>query len=129
MFRKVKKPVRGPSTTKNLPDSVCIAAVGDIMLGTSYPNDKNLPPYHARNSFKYVLNELKNADVTFGNLEGILADTGSPAYFKMHQLQKPWLFRMPKSYGAVLKDAGFNLLSLANNHINDFDLVTAGLVR
>jgi hypothetical protein len=104
----------------SLPDSVCIAAVGDIMLGTSYPDSKKLPPDGAKNSFKNVLDEWRDADVKFGNLEGTLLDTGAPANFKLHQLSKSWLFRMPVSYGGVLKDAGFNLLSLANNHINDF---------
>jgi poly-gamma-glutamate capsule biosynthesis protein CapA/YwtB (metallophosphatase superfamily) len=102
------------------PDSICIAAVGDIMLGTSYPDKKTLPPDSAKNSFKNVTAELRDADVTFGNLEGTLLDTGSPANYRLHQLIRPWLFRMPASYGKVLKDAGFNVLSLANNHIGDF---------
>ncbi|MEO6852180.1 MAG: CapA family protein, partial [Mucilaginibacter sp.] len=33
-----------------------------------------------------------------------------------------YLFRMPTRYGKVLKDAGFNLVSVANNHITDFDV-------
>ena len=102
-------------------DSVCIAAVGDIMLGTSYPDNRTLPPRQAKNSFKNIKDELTGADVAFGNLEGTLLDTGAPAYFKLHQLVKSYLFRMPVSYGSVLKEAGFNVLSLANNHVNDFD--------
>lgn len=109
-----------PKTTPT-PDSVCIAAVGDIMLGTSYPDNRTLPPDSAKNSFKNVLDELHHADITFGNLEGTLMDTGVPAYFKLHQLQPAFLFRMPVSYGNVIKQAGFNVLSLANNHSNDFD--------
>jgi hypothetical protein len=110
-------------TTPVTPDSICIAAVGDIMLGTSYPDNRNLPPDSAKNSFIEVLHDLRNADVTFGNLEGTLLDTGAPAYFKMHQLQPAFLFRMPVRYGAVIKQAGFNVLSLANNHSNDFDVM------
>jgi hypothetical protein len=117
----VKKPVALKPKIETLPDSVCIAAVGDIMLGTSYPDARTLPPDHAQNSFKNVSNEWRDADVKFGNLEGTLLDTGAPARFKLHQLSKSWLFRMPVSYGSVLKQAGFNLVSLANNHINDFD--------
>ncbi len=118
--RKIRK------AQKNLPpvvaarDSFCIAAVGDIMLGTSYPDKKTLPPDSAINSFKNVSDELRSADVAFGNLEGTLLDTGAPAHYKLHQLSKAYLFRMPQQYAAVLKDAGFNLLSLANNHIGDF---------
>jgi len=103
------------------PDSVCIAAVGDLMLGTSYPGLQNLPPDSGINSFKAVLPELKKADITFGNLEGTLADTCiHPASFKLHQRSKAYLFRMPKNYVKVLNDAGFNVLSLANNHSYDF---------
>ena len=103
-----------------LPDSVCVAAVGDIMMGTSYPNNNTLPPDSGKNSFANLTNELHSADVTFGNLEGTLLDTGAPAHYKLHLVSKAWLFRMPVSYGKVLKDAGFNLLSLANNHAGDF---------
>jgi len=102
-------------------DSFCIAAVGDIMLGTSYPDNKTLPSDSILfNSFKNVSDELRNADVTFGNLEGALLDTGAPAQYKLNLRSKGYLFRMPQYYAGVLKDAGFNLLSLANNHIGDF---------
>lgn len=101
-------------------DTACIAAVGDIMLGTSYPDNKTLPPDSAKNSFKNITDEFGDADVKFGNLEGTLLDTGAPAYFKLHQLSKAYMFRMPKYYAGVLKEAGFNVLSLANNHIGDF---------
>src|ERR1700744_2800018 len=47
-------------------DSFYITAVGDIMLGTSYPNNSTLPPDSAKGSFKNVLKELRNADVVFG---------------------------------------------------------------
>jgi len=118
--KKISKPVATLPAVNKIPDSVCIAAVGDIMLGTSYPDKRTLPPNGARNSFKNVLAEFKNADITFGNLEGTLLDTGAPAHYKMHLLSKAYLFRMPGSYATVLKDAGFNVLSLANNHIGDF---------
>jgi hypothetical protein len=117
---KTVTPTATATAPKTQPDSICIAAVGDIMLGTSYPDKKTLPPDSAKNSFKNVASELRDADVTFGNLEGTLLDTGAPANYRLHQLIRPWLFRMPASYGIVLKEAGFNVLSLANNHIGDF---------
>ena len=120
----IKKPLKRDTALKQETtqgDSLCIAAVGDIMLGTSYPDNRTLPPDSAKNSFKNVLSELRSADVLMGNLEGTLLDTGAPANYRLHQLSRPWLFRMPASYGSVLKEAGFNVLSLANNHIGDFD--------
>jgi poly-gamma-glutamate capsule biosynthesis protein CapA/YwtB (metallophosphatase superfamily) len=101
-------------------DTLCIAAVGDIMLGTSYPDSTTLPPDSAKNSFSAVTQYLQGTDVTFGNLEGTLLDGGDPASYKMHLKTKAYLFRMPTHCGIVLKDAGFNVLSIANNHIGDF---------
>ena len=103
-----------------LPDSVCVAAVGDIMLGTSYPDNSTLPPDSALNSFKHVAQHLQTADVAFGNLEGNLLDGGEPAHYKLHLRSQAYLFRMPVKYCGVLKNAGFDVLSLANNHIGDF---------
>jgi len=100
-------------------DTISIAAVGDIMLGTSYPNKYTLPPDSAKSSFSAVLNELRNADVTFGNLEGTLLDKGSPARYKKN-LAIAYFFKMPTSYVSVLKNAGFDVVSLANNHSGDF---------
>ncbi|MEO6981384.1 MAG: CapA family protein [Mucilaginibacter sp.] len=116
-------PIKKPAPVKRdtIPrDSFCIAAVGDIMLGTSYPTKYTLPPDSAKGSFKNVITELRNADVTFGNLEGTLLDGGAPAHYKLHLLSKGYLFRSPTTYAGVLKDAGFKVVSLANNHIGDF---------
>lgn len=98
-------------------DTIHIAAVGDLMLGTAYPNAYNLPPDSAKNSLKAAEKYLKEADVAFGNLEGTLVDSGVPIGKKMF---KPYSFRMPVNYGNIFKDAGFDVLSIANNHIDDF---------
>jgi hypothetical protein len=120
---KIDTPVvPAPKPVPQQTDSLCIAAVGDIMLGTSYPNNATLPPDSAVNSFSTVKPHLQGADVIFGNLEGSLLDGGDPAHYKLHQKSKAFLFRMPTKYAAVLKDAGFNVMSLANNHISDFDI-------
>lgn len=101
-------------------DTLCIAAVGDMMLGTSYPDNAGLPPDGARHSFDAIHNELRQADVAMGNLEGALLDSGAPAHYKMHLNSRAYLFRMPACYSKILRDAGFKVLSLANNHIGDF---------
>jgi poly-gamma-glutamate capsule biosynthesis protein CapA/YwtB (metallophosphatase superfamily) len=101
---------------------ITIAAVGDMMLGTSYPDSTHLPADSGKQSFKYALKDLREADIAFGNLEGVLLDTGAPAEFKLKFKSKPYLFKMPESYGGILKDAGFDIISLGNNHSNDFSL-------
>lgn len=101
-------------------DTICIAAVGDIMLGSSYPDSSKLPYDSAKGSFRSAQKYFEGADVVFGNLEGTLLDSGMPDTNKK-QMETAYLFRMPTQYGRVLKDAGFNLLSVANNHITDFN--------
>ena len=122
-----QRPVKIPNRNESVKpaavipaDSISITAVGDIMLGSSYPDTRTLPPDSGKGSFAAALNELRSTLVTFGNLEGTLLNTGAPAHYKLHLLTKGYLFRMPEDYGGILKKAGFNLLSLANNHIGDF---------
>lgn len=105
-----------PPKTK---DTITIAAVGDMMLGSAYPDRSKLPPDSAKESFDAVKGALSGSDIVFGNLEGTLLDTGMPATYKKN-LKVAYLFRMPTYYGKVFKDAGFNLVSVANNHITDF---------
>ncbi len=99
------------------PPPLTIAAVGDIMLGTDYPAPRL--PDHDRSILAEVAGLLASADLTFGNLEGTLADGLAPA----KQCQNPslcYLFRTPTRYVRHLADAGFDMLSLANNHARDF---------
>lgn len=117
---KAKKSDAQALKRDNLRDTICIAAVGDIMLGSSYPDSSKLPVDSAKGSFKSAQKYFEGADVVFGNLEGALLDSGMPATNKK-KLETAYLFRMPTQYGRVLKEAGFNLLSVANNHITDFD--------
>ncbi|HVV56384.1 MAG TPA: CapA family protein, partial [Mucilaginibacter sp.] len=111
-----KAVVKNPDT---LHDTVCIAAVGDMMLGSSYPDQSKLPPDSAKESFKAATKYLSGADVVFGNLEGTLLDSGKPDSSKK-KMDRAFLFQMPTRYGKVFRDAGFNLVSIANNHITDF---------
>jgi len=107
------------ASASKIKDTITIAAVGDMMLGSAYPDKTKLPPDSARESFAAAKDYFKGSDIVFGNLEGTLLDKGNPATYKKN-LKVAYLFRMPTCYGRVFKDAGFNLLSVANNHITDF---------
>jgi len=101
-------------------DTLSFVAVGDIMMGLNYPsNDPALPPQDGELTFESVREILRNADITVGNLEGVLLDSGgSPK-----QCSNPkvcYVFRMPERYVNLLVDAGFDLMSVANNHSGDF---------
>jgi poly-gamma-glutamate capsule biosynthesis protein CapA/YwtB (metallophosphatase superfamily) len=95
-----------------------IAAVGDIMMGTDFP-ENILPDDDGVGFLEAVTPILSAPDVTFGNLEGVLMDGGEP----VKQCKNPkicFLFRTPTRYAAYLQRAGFDVMSLANNHARDF---------
>lgn len=94
-----------------------IAAVGDIMLGSDFPEDR-LPPGHA-SILAPVAATLQQADLTIGNLEGVLQDGGEPVK-SCKASGSCYLFRTPVAYVAHLKESGFDVLGLANNHARDF---------
>nr|WP_232325483.1 CapA family protein [Pedobacter panaciterrae] len=106
-------------TTAFKKDTISIIAVGDIMLGSAYPDKSNLPKDDAINSFKNVDAFLKG-DIVFGNLEGCFLDSGKSTKCKDTTGNSCFAFRMPERYAGIIKNAGFNLLSIANNHVGDF---------
>lgn len=98
-------------------DKLLIIGVGDIMMGTNYP--KNYLPPKNKNLLDSVKHILKEGDITFGNLEGVILDEGGiPKYCK--NPKNCYVFRSPEYMAGHLKDAGFNLMSTANNHAGDF---------
>lgn len=109
-------------------DTLRLMAVGDIMLGSTYPhiNGRDLPRIEAAESPAGLMEPfadlLRSADLTIGNLEGVLAAHDEPGTRpKCHHAAKGcFAFRMPPELGAHLVAAGFDVMSLANNHILDF---------
>ncbi len=89
------------------------------MLGTNFPSPKYLPPNDGRDLLFPVKEELSKADIVFGNLEGVLL-TKEAKSKKCNDPSTCYAFKSPDHYGGYLKDAGFDVLSLANNHIGDF---------
>ncbi len=118
-----------PTPTPFPKDAITIAAVGDIMLGSTSINETFLPPNDGRDSLKAVTPIITAADIAFGNLEGPLVDGGTSTKCPPTKPLKPgeepkpircFAFRSPTRYGKYLKAAGFDVLSLANNHALDF---------
>jgi len=95
-----------------------LAAVGDMMLGTDFP-ENILPDDDGLAFFDAVTPILSKPDVTFGNLEGVLQDGGEPVK-QCKDKRICFLFRTPARYATYFKLAGFDVLSLANNHARDF---------
>jgi hypothetical protein len=89
-----------------------------MMIGTDYPRN-HLPDDDGVSFLADVAPFLRDADIAFGNLEGVLMDGGEPAK-KCKNLSACYLFRSPPRYAAHYRDAGFDVLGLANNHARDF---------
>jgi poly-gamma-glutamate synthesis protein (capsule biosynthesis protein) len=80
-----------------------LMAVGDVSLAC--------PVEHV--PFKHVARYLRTGDLVFGNLECVLCDTGTA-------VEKEVILHAPTARAAYLRQAGFNIMSLANNHALDF---------
>ncbi|GIV36002.1 MAG: hypothetical protein KatS3mg032_0381 [Cyclobacteriaceae bacterium] len=97
---------------------ITIIGVGDIMMGTTYPKAV-LPPEDGRWLMYEVAEILRSADATIGNLEGVLMDEeGTPKTCRDPSVC--YVFKSPVRYVKNLADAGFDAMSLANNHAGDF---------
>ncbi len=101
-----------PVTTTTALPTVRIAAVGDMELGNSpqLPSDPR--------AYLQPITHALAAPIVFGNLEGTLTDSA-------HSKCVPngtscYTFRVPTSYAAVYRSAGFTVLNSANNHAYDF---------
>ncbi len=93
-------------------DSVIhVAAVGDIMLDRTLGNV--ITDGGIEFPFKLVAEPLQQADITVGNLETALGDTGEPE-------EKSYTFQSPPAAAESLAWGGFDVISLANNHAMDY---------
>ncbi|MEE9350471.1 MAG: CapA family protein [Flavobacteriaceae bacterium] len=99
-------------------NSVTLMAVGDIMMGTTFPK-KSYMPAEGVDPFEKVKDTLAKADILFGNLEGTLTDTGKNAKH-CKDPSKCYSFKSPTYLAQYLNSTGFNVMSIANNHIGDF---------
>ena len=103
-----------------LKDTIQVVAVGDIMMGTIFPNREFLPPNNdCSRSFSMVKQYFADADIVFGNLEGVFIDSNTNAK-SCRNPENCYTFGMPTKYVQCLVDAGFNIMSLANNHMGDY---------
>ena len=103
-----------------IPDTLCIIGTGDIMLGTDYPSVTYLPPAaDCSPLLRPVHHVLQSGDLLFGNLEGgFCSEGGTPK--KCKDTTRCYVFRMPDHFAGCLVEAGYDVLSVANNHVNDF---------
>lgn len=111
---KIASPfVRLPSPTPTTKHQITLVAVGDIMLGRNV-NVKMQKYQNFAYPFEKTANFLSSADITFGNLE-------SP-FFNNCPIVGSGTMKFCADYKAIegLKFAGFDILSLENNHIGNY---------
>lgn len=84
-----------------------LTVVGDVMLGRGVTGHPALAPMAER---------LAAADITVGNLESTLTTLGPPDPVQ----DAGDHFHAPPSVRGDLREAGFDVLSLANNHTGDY---------
>jgi hypothetical protein len=99
-------------------DTVSIIGVGDIMMGSNHETGV-LPPSDGAGLMEEVQDVLAGADITFGNLEGVLMDSGGTPK-TCRDPKVCYVFRTPVKFVDNLRRAGFDLMSIANNHAGDF---------
>jgi len=99
-----------------------IKAVGDIMMGSVTP-DKILPPDSGKAFAANIGSYLTDADITFGNLEGVFISKDLKPVKCSEASRKAgrcYEFGMPAYLSKNLKELSFNILSLDNNHVSDY---------
>lgn len=113
-----------PSITPSIAQSIHISAVGDLIPGSNFKGSP-LPTepgealaQETQLLFGRIKPFLGEADITFGNFESTL--TTYPYSAKDTSRGMTFAFRTPPVYAQMLKEMGFDVLSVANNHSFDF---------
>lgn len=107
-------PVSATPLLTAAPTEVTIAGVGDIIMGST----PDLPPDGGRTFFDRVRGQL-NGDVVSGNLDAVLTDSTVSTKCPAGSTQC-FAFRFPVAYAQWIHNAGFTVMSLANNHSRDY---------
>lgn len=93
-------------------EEIIINAVGDIMLAGRWTPFLRQKGYD--HPFNGVRDELASGDINIANLESPIAEAGQEFSEKMFR------FRAEPPVAKAIRAAGFNLVTLANNHSMDF---------
>lgn len=102
-----------PSPTPTPSPQVTVAIAGDIMLGRRVGEELARRGDLAA-AFRPTSDRLAGADITVGNLESTLAELGAPTQGDDSFAADPGVL------DGLTEVAGFDVLSLGNNHTGDF---------
>jgi poly-gamma-glutamate capsule biosynthesis protein CapA/YwtB (metallophosphatase superfamily)/outer membrane protein assembly factor BamB len=93
------------------PGEATLAFLGDVSPGRSM--EAQLVRYGPSYPWAGLEPLLRDADLAVANLEGVLTTQGEP-------LNKQYLIRAHPRWGQTLVEAGFDLVTVANNHALDY---------
>ena len=103
--------------------TITVNAVGDVMPGSITPV-KIVPPDSGRMFADSIGQYLRGADVVMGNLEGVfvLEDIHRPIKCseRSRKARRCYEFGIPHYIAPSLKEMGFDVLTLDNNHVMDY---------
>jgi poly-gamma-glutamate synthesis protein (capsule biosynthesis protein) len=119
--------------------TVSILSVGDIMAHSIQLEAAKTPDgYDFNDQFKWISEIIKSRDFAIGNLETVF-DGPESGYSGRNMI-----FNTPDALGVAIKNAGFDILTTANNHsldrgysglsrtievLDDLDIMHAGTAR
>jgi len=108
------KPTAAPVVSEVRSDEpVKLLFTGDIMMDRGIRKTVENHRGDYLFPFAHIVGRLRDADLTFGNLEGPISDVGS-------RQGSIYSFRMDPAVTKALYDVGFDVVSLANNHMGDY---------
>ncbi|MDD6783286.1 MAG: CapA family protein [Prevotellaceae bacterium] len=99
-----------------------LAFVGDVMMGTNFPDNSYITKDRGKSLFADSREILRKADLAIANHEGTIYDGAEGELRKMTNPRTYYIFRTPGDHVANLVDAGFDVVGIANNHSNDFGI-------
>jgi gamma-polyglutamate biosynthesis protein CapA len=92
--------------------------VGDIMLDRTIRKDGESQGY--KNLFSCLKDEFAPYDEVIGNLEGTITNFSSVSRDAAYESPESFRFTFDKDAATALVEIGLSIVSLANNHIQDF---------
>jgi poly-gamma-glutamate capsule biosynthesis protein CapA/YwtB (metallophosphatase superfamily) len=101
-------------TLAERPRTLNLLAVGDINLGRQ--TGQKILAGDPNYAFEYLDQRISEYDIAFGNLESQLVDLGGETQSPTNEYR----FAGPPAGADGLKAAGFDIVSIANNHMWDY---------
>jgi hypothetical protein len=104
-----------PAAPSRVAHPITLEWVGDMAVSTGL----GLPPGGVAGALASLRPELRDADITAGNLEGTLS-VGGASKCGGANTSTCFAFQAPPSYAAQYRSLGFDVVNQANNHALDY---------